>query len=169
MMAKAERCRSLARPSERMRISSQTASPKSLNRVGGRDGIVMLPNVDRHPTHVLQGCVSSTVSLPVPGQFCFPPGSIVLGRHIVNRTAMPEASVDEDCQLRLSKGDVRSAWKSPELNAIPKTPPMQLAAQGEFRLGISSGHARELAAHGLVQGRRPSDPHVVSLPLGGGS
>ncbi len=168
-MTTAERRRSLTRSSEKMRTSGRPASPNSLNCVGGFHGIVMLPNVYRKPAHVFQRLIDSIIALTVFDHLRLPPSPVVLGRHIVNRTSMPEASVDEDCQLGPSEGDVRSAGKTSEMNAIPKTPPMQFAAQGKFRLGISSGHARELAAHGLTQGRRPVVRHAASLLLDGGS
>ena len=58
-------------------------------------------------------------------------------------TPMPEAAIDEYCNLRSHKDNVRTAGQVPPVSAESNTAPVKFPAQGNLWLGV----ANRLALH----------------------
>jgi hypothetical protein len=66
-------------------------------------GIVVLPDPDNGPPLLGEPLVCFTVALTVAAYFVSPEGGVGLGDGVVLWAAVPEATIQEDCNARLSK------------------------------------------------------------------
>lgn len=67
---------------------------------------------------------------------------------------MPEAPVDEHGDLRPCECDVRSAWKTPKVDLVAQTAPVQLAPQPKFGVRPRSSDVPHSPRCALVDGLR---------------
>jgi hypothetical protein len=86
--------------------------------------------------------VGLTVPLDVAGELGGPPGRVVGGSRLVLRASVPEAAVDEDCDLRPREKDVRPATRHAReggVDAVSEPLMMQLTSKNDLGLRIACG------------------------------
>jgi hypothetical protein len=83
-------------------------SEHSSDPVDGCVDVLMLPNPYDTPSRVPQRGVDALVAFSIGQELRNPVPTVAPGLSPVDRTAMPEASVDEDCELLAREEDVHT-------------------------------------------------------------
>lgn len=78
----------------------------AFDRIGGLDGVPMLPDSDDLPARVTESLVGVPVAPHVGGELLDPPVPVRLRHRCVLGARMPKATVDVHRHLRLGEDDV---------------------------------------------------------------
>lgn len=128
----------------------------------------MLPEPDDLPSGSLKRGVDALVALHVPPELGSPVPLVRGGLPTVLGTDMPEASVDEDCDLLGGEDDVgpdlHRAEVETEVLPVTEPHPVESAAQGNLRLGVSAAVGLHVARPPLVERCRVEATLVGPLP-----
>ena len=83
----------------------------------------MFPDTNDEPSSAGGLAVRIQIALNVRVELCQPPDSICPGNRPVFRTSVPEAAVDEDCNLRSREREINFATSSYDVHvdAVAKT------------------------------------------------
>ena len=109
--------------------------------VGRRDGVLVLPEPEDEPSELLEVVVGVAVASLVRRDLVDPPPPVRLRGGRVDRTSVPEAPVDEHCDLRTPEENVRppsaqsGQWM---VDPVPKSAAVQFSTQGQLRDGVTS-------------------------------
>jgi hypothetical protein len=115
--------------------SADTIPPCPFDNVGDGDRILVLPRPDHAPSYLAQALVGLTVSRDITIELGAPPVGICLGSYGVLRTAVPEASVNEDGNQRSCEGDIGTTRKAGDVHSVAEPSTVKLAAESTLRLG----------------------------------
>jgi hypothetical protein len=120
--------------------------------LGGVLGILVLPNTKYSPPKIAQSLVGILIPLHILPNFPSPPIHVGLGSSAVNRTVVPEAAIDENCEARPRKCDVDGAIGTRDqssLDAKAKTQTVQLRTKLPIRAIVGpSGRCHSTAGLG---------------------
>lgn len=112
------------------------------NEVCGVDHVLVLPEPKNRPPQLQQMTIGVPVALDIPTEFGLPPIGIVLRSDPVLRATVPEASIHEDGDSRRAEEEIcassRHIWQR-RIDSVTEPAAVQLSAQREFRLRVSSG------------------------------
>lgn len=111
-------------------------TPRHLDSVSCHPHVLVFPDPQNQPVQVSQSPVIASVPLPVGRDLCAPPLGIGFRGDRVLGTAVPEASVDLNCDLRPAKNDVGSSRKTTNVDTVSEATSMQL--RPKISLGASS-------------------------------
>src|SRR4051812_44770727 len=91
--------------------------------MGCGEYVFVFPHPNYFPTEVRQVVIDHSVSGYVSVELLAPPIRIVLWCCSMGRTAMPKASVNENCNFRASKDNVSTSALSrrSDINSVSKT------------------------------------------------
>ena len=107
--------------------------------------VLVLPDAEDGPSEGGQMSVGLAVSFDVPCKFGRPPRAVVRGCRLVLGASVPEAAVDEHCDLGAGEKDVSTApghaWEG-MVDAISEPESVEFAAQQQLRFGVACGLAR---------------------------
>jgi hypothetical protein len=102
---------------------------------------IVLPESENRPSGDAQVPVGLAVTLHVAREFLRPPSSVARRRGLVVRTAVPEATLDEDRDMSPRERDVgpspRHAGQRP-VNAVPIAQRVKTATEDEFWMRVTS-------------------------------
>lgn len=130
-------------------------APKGVNHDSDCTGNVildlMLPDAHYLPPQRAENCVDFLIPFAIPGDLRRPEFGACLRHRAVFRTAMPEASVDENSNFGRRKRNVRRPRKFlRQVKAIAETCRPQRPPEHEFRFGAHMPHS----PHQPTSGRR---------------
>ena len=134
------------------------------NDLGSFSGILMLPEAQHRPTPGAQELIGPPIALGIRSELLGPPFRVAFGYGPVVRTAVPEASVDEDRQFPISPPDVHSESlirQGTEINPVPDPGGVKKLSYGHLAPGIASLLPRHVGADSLRSGGR-----APGLPVG---
>lgn len=137
---------------------SNPLTPKTLDDFSHWRWGLMFPNPHDQPAGVLEEGLISPVASAIRIKLGAPPLSIRLWIYRVLRTAVPKATVHKHRNHRSRKCNVRASRQSPDIHAIPESPPLQFAPQQQLRTGPGSGEPRHEAPHGRARCLRLGAP-----------
>src|ERR1700722_1616145 len=143
--------------------SADALPPEGLDGVRRAGNRLMFPDVQGKPPDSRESVIRAGVSTLVHCKFSRPPLGVVLRSDVVLRTSMPETTVHEDSQPGSSERKVGSSWNCVERHSKSHSPPVQLSAKSEFRLGVPPGHLGELVTDRLAQRERTVSRHNKSV------
>lgn len=147
--------------------SAESGKPNPPNLLGRGTEVAVFPDMHWNPAHGPELLINAPIPIAIAGNLGLPPIAVVLRRDVVDRTTMPEASVDEHGHLCPGKGYVWGAWEPLEVDAKPKASAVELPSELELGLRVLPGHARQMTAHRWVQGLGSWLSHGGILPLMG--
>lgn len=104
--------------------------------------ILVFPHTYDGPARRLELFVGVTIPRHISRQFFGPPVGIRLGPGRVLRTAVPEATIDEDSYPRPEENDIRPALHTREnfaVDPVTQPQPVQFPAQGHFGSRVPPG------------------------------
>lgn len=122
-------------------------TPQRLDAISDSGRILVFPGPHHDPSRLMQGRVVA----PVPGnvriQLGAPPIGIRPWSHCVVRAAVPEATINEDGDLRTSQCDVRVCRKFCHVHPVPEATAVQLVPQSQLRSCSLSSETRHEATY----------------------
>lgn len=102
--------------------------------------LLVLPDPNDGPTHLGQTSIGVAVTCAICIKLLSPPGRVLSRPSAVFRTAVPEATIDEDHDALRREDDVAAApetWQG-VINAEPKARPMERGSDPEFWSSVAS-------------------------------
>lgn len=138
------------------------------DRLGDRTrnllGRFVFPEPQHSPARVYKRAICLGISSDVAFKLGQPVLAVSLGEGGVLRTAMPEATVNEDRYSAFSEDYVSSsaATEGCVVHPISEPSSMEQAADGKFRSGVSSA----VSAHGTARPISAGPRHEERLPRG---
>jgi hypothetical protein len=114
----------------------------------------MLPESQDGPPLTPEFGVDFPISFHISIKLGFPPNPVVLRRRTVFRTAMPEAAINKNSNLRSGKENISAASlaRQRRVHPIPKTPPMQFPSNGNFGSRVAGPLTPEALTDYLADG-----------------
>lgn len=106
-----------------------------LDAVGRFVHRLVLPHADDRPAERGESCVRLPVALDVAIELRRPVVGVGLRRSAVDRAAVPEAAIDEDCDTGTREDDVRPGAQgavNPEIDSEAKATPVELSTDREL-------------------------------------
>jgi len=122
-------------------------APLGCYQISRRSDIGVLPEAQNGPTEVVEMLVGLPVALDVAGQLGRPPFLVRHGVCRVRGAPVPEATVNEDRDMRPGEEEVCAATRKARdrvVDAEPEPATVQLPAEEELRFGVPAtlpGHA----------------------------
>lgn len=148
-----------------VRSGSSQVSPAFLDDISGLLHGLVFPEMKVHPAERNQLFVNIHVPPTVVRQLLGPPLRVVLGSHVVDRTSVPEASVNEYGESYPSERDVRRAGQASQVYPEAKAPVVQLASKCDLGFRSRARHSRQPRLHLCTQGLWSGASHVVNLTI----
>lgn len=111
----------------------------------------MLPETQHDPTLLLKDDSSAFVSSPIRLELLSPPSTVPLRKRSVDGAAMPETTVDEDCDPCLLEDDVRPGAHPGNrltIDSITQTPSVNDLAECNLRGRVAPPRALHPPPHG---------------------
>jgi hypothetical protein len=138
-------------PCDRHQIAAASGEPALpptlLHLVGGEARVLVFPDANRQPAHLLQLSVNTPVALSISFQFLTPPVRICLGHRPVLRTAVPETAIHEYGNSRPAEDEVRGTRESPLMGSITKPAGVQDPTKPQLGPRVLPWHALHLLRH----------------------
>lgn len=122
------------------RFLSARRLDRILHAVGGLVDILVLPHAKDVPARRRQSIVRIAVTSHIASDLFCPPLSIGGGPCHMRRAAVPEAAVNEDCELRSRKHEVSAPTESldrSDINAVAQPSTMQFGPESPLGRGVS--------------------------------
>lgn len=130
--------------------------------------ILVLPGPDATPARVLQGEINSPIACDIPLQLRLPIVGVRSRCVAMVWTAMPETTVNENCEASASKDDVRpnkAIWEAErEVDTEAQSATVQLRPNSQLSACVAATVSTHPLAHGRARGIRIGELHVAENP-----
>lgn len=134
--------------------TSDPIPPELLDRVSHDNGVLVLPHPHHRPLRLVEPSGVPPVPSDIRLQLASPPLSVGLGRDGMLWAAMPEAPIHKDGDTGPGKHDVRTPGEARHVHPVPKTAPVQLMSDREFRSRSRRTEVRHEPAYGGTRRHR---------------
>jgi hypothetical protein len=146
-------------------VVSAGRKPPLGQAVGDHNRILVLPYVQRFPSHLSQELVVAAVARLGGLQFGGPPGVVRFGLNTMVRTGVPEAAIHEHGHSEPYKGQVGTSGQILPVKTEPDAAGVEGTPQGHLRAGVHGSLPGHEPPHGLRGRLRPRQPFSHTGPV----